>query len=171
MERKLIDIVRYDLVDRLLLRPSLDPLLERDGLHEATLISMLYDPITSTFAILFDLRTSQRFDTYENTGMLILRSVSALALSPHKREDQMVWLVDDIVLTPKNSHLRLYLDDILLGQSVTVEARSAQFVTGFVEDIGEVAASLDEEETRAYFRTVPNWESSMDLRSFTSEGK
>lgn len=157
-------------MDASLPRISPDPLSESDSLHEATLLSMTYDALSSSFAILLDLRTAMYIDAHHtNTGVLVLRSVSALALSPNERAGR-IWLVDEVVVTPKNSHLDLYLYDIVWDQSFTIGAHVAQFVTGFVGGLGDLAAELDEDETRAYFRTTPGWDSSIDLRGMTSRG-
>lgn len=171
IEIKVIDIVRNDQIDVALSRPLPDPLWESNSLHEATLLSMVYDPLSLSFAILFDLRTSMYLHArHTNTGLLILRGVSALVLSPRKEEDGRIWLVDDIIVTSKNLQIRIDLGDIVWGQSVAAETRVAQFMTGFVADLGGIAAELDDDQVSAYFQTTPNWESSIDLRGFTSRG-
>ncbi len=149
--------------------PSQNPFLDEEALHEATLLNVLYLALSSTVAILFDLRTSMYFDANtENTGVLVLRGVSQITASSRSERSHKFWLVGDCTTLLEDSYVQIQIRDLLWGQSMIIRTETAEFLAGFVEGIGELAAEIEDKQAGAYFDTTQNWESRMSIATFVT---
>lgn len=165
--KKISDLLVHRVINNSKSLPSLspDPLIDSDALEEATLLSVLYAPLETTVAILFDLRTSI-FDLQNlNAGLFILHGVSDVRLACSGEFDRRVWLVSSSSITVNNSLVRLYIDDLVSHRSIIVEAKTVQFIAGFVNGIGEVAVDIGNDGIDAYLQTIPSWESQIDVKN------
>ncbi len=160
MKTKISDLVIEGHRGMLIQRPSMDP-FEVDALQEATLLSSLFISLSSTVALLFDLRTSLYFAP-ENTGVLTLHGVSRMTTLREWTGMSRVWVVSGCETVLEDQFVRVRLADVD-GGSIDIQADSADFFTGVVAGIGDVAAEIGENHETAFLRTIPNWESKIEV--------
>lgn len=146
-------------------RPVVDPLSEADSLQEAVLLDIFHDVTSSTMALLFDLRTSLYFEK-ENTGILVLRKASNIVFTTVNVPIPHVWNVSGSRISIKSNSIYLRLTD-MSGGMLDVEAESAEFFSGIVNAIGDVAAEIDDQNLDAFLKTVPNWGSKIEVIGFS----
>jgi hypothetical protein len=135
----------------------LDPLNEEDVLLEATLLSTMGWMLNDSFAFLFDLRTAM-YMGQGNTGLLIARKVLEVKFSPFQPKNfYYVWMVGTSKVTAEGQYYSINLDDQIHVKSLEVE-----FIAGTVDNIGEVANSIDD-GLNTYLEITPNWNSDIKV--------
>ncbi len=144
--------------------PSPDALYADDVLIDATILDLLHYTLFSTTAILLDLRTSIYLNQ-GNTAVIICREVNEIALKDNvQRSWQLphVWMIGDSKITETENGLHLLLP--LVDSSIQILANKIEFYIGTVNNIGEVAVSLDEGMNN-YVKTTPHWESDFEINT------
>jgi hypothetical protein len=138
-----------------------NPLVDGDALREAVVLGSLQLLFSSTVGFLIDLRTSLYFDEV-NTAVLIFRDVSTMTVARSSTHSLQVFVVSgsDAELNP--SVVKIRLGDIS-GGLIEISAGTAEFIVGQVEGIGDVAAELERDHLGEFLRTVPTWESLIDV--------
>jgi hypothetical protein len=136
------------------------------ALHEATLLSILHEPLTSTVAALLDLRTAMSLDLHHsNTGVLIMRGVHNLSLKCPRHGLPEVWLIGDYDISRNDQGVTVNIHGILGSELLIVFADAVEIIAGLVNGIGEVADTIDANDIGNYLRTIPHWESDIQLMS------
>jgi hypothetical protein len=130
--------------------PDVDPFTERDALQEAQLLALRFDLVTSTAALLFELRVALQM-RQGNTGVLVATDVRRLVWSGAERLTPLTaWTVGGSVAGIEDSLLRL---DLGLwpapGAQFEMVAGAAAFFVGDVPGLGELPPDYveDDEQT------------------------
>jgi hypothetical protein len=169
MMTKIVTLLRDMLPEVHVPRPATDPFVDSEALHEGTLLSVLSTTEYPVVAVLIDLRTSMHFDTQiANTGVLIFRGVSQVVNSCRREKSPKVWLIGDSSISYENSEVRTHIRGLLWDETITVWAQSVEFVVGLVEGIGEVAAEMADGQMIAYWQTIQNWESELQIKGLST---
>jgi hypothetical protein len=171
---KLLDLILKGYNGKLVPLPDPNPLTtqgdsasgEDTALVESTLVSFAHFVLPSAVALLFDLRTALAFRVEENTGLIVLRGISNISLT--RDTNRKVWLVYQTKFIKRRQDIQLLVSDIMKPWDIKIQAQSAEFMTGIVPRIGEVAAEASPENRNNYLSTLPNWDMDMDVLSWSS---
>ena len=148
-----------------------DPFASSDALEEAYLVGTLYNSVSRTAGMLFDLRTSDRNDPAQaNTGLLILFNVSALEAEDTEPDVDRVWLVGECLTSIESSSIRIDVRHLLVDKHVSVQASRSVYLIGVVSNIEPVPRDMGE-GLAAFVHTSPNWESEIELTGMATASR
>ncbi|WP_136028685.1 hypothetical protein [Microbacterium sp. PF5] len=129
---------------------------DEDAFLEAQVNAVLFDAITSTLGILWDLRTALHLDE-TNTGLLVVRGVELLEWSGGTDQQRMSWKVGGSTVQSLGAGLEVHLA-LTPGADLRVRGRSAVFHSLDVVALGEIPdfGSHTDQEVRSM---SPRWDS------------
>jgi hypothetical protein len=161
---KIDDLLPLDLVLRTYASlPEMNPLTEKDALHEAQVIDVRFDALAGVVGILFELRQALQFHQ-ANTGVLIVHGVRELTWSGPARDTALTaWSIGSSVPRAKD---RLFGLSLVMwpypGAQLSLTAESAAFFVGDVPGLSEAPPDYTDRDRSALGHEVAGWNSSFD---------
>jgi hypothetical protein len=142
--------------------PDADPLTEEDALQEAQLLDSRVCQLTSTAALLFELRTSLQFQV-GNSALLVVRGLRSFVWnSPTVRVPLAALTVVSSAPDQCNSLFRMRFEFFPQAQ-LRVEGDLAEFYVLEVEGIGDVPPDYSGMVLKNVRDALPDWASACSL--------
>lgn len=144
-----------------------DPLRLREGLLEAQLIDVRFEPVVRRVTLLFDLRTALHFRR-ASVGVLVAREVMTISwLTPSVATDAVAPVV--LTSTPRINNGSWSLDlELWQRGSMHIEASRAQFLTGTSSDLAVAPPDFTRSSPAEIARGLPSWETLFELTGIAS---
>ncbi|WP_435208056.1 hypothetical protein [Micromonospora sp. bgisy143] len=156
------ELVLSDSVSSNIDAPDTDPLTGEDALQEAQLLDSRVCQLSSTAALLFELRTSLQFDV-GNSALLVLRGLRSFVWSsPAVRMPLVALTVASSAPNRRNGLFRLEVD-FFPEARLHVEGDLAEFYVLEVEGIGDVPPDYSSSFLEGVQGRLPNWSSPCSL--------
>ncbi|MFJ5925722.1 hypothetical protein ACIQF6_24245 [Kitasatospora sp. NPDC092948] len=142
--------------------PEMNPLAEDDALQEAQLIDLRVHALSSTAALLFELRTALQFDT-GNAAVLIVRGLEKSEWRPGGRRDgKTAWSVVGSTVRTGSRSFGIEID-LYPNAKVEVSGASAEFYVVDVPGISEAPPDYSLEGEEFMRSDLPGWDSPFSL--------
>jgi hypothetical protein len=137
-------------------QPEMDPLTEIDALQEAQLLSVRVDAVSSTVAVLFDLRTALQF-MEGNTALIVARDVRDVSWSAEARPTaRTAWNV--VASQPNATEGLLSLSLAFVPQArLSLRTGEAEFYVGDVQDLPDAPPDYGSGDEAAIRAGVADW--------------
>ncbi|MEV6117634.1 hypothetical protein AB0L59_35445 [Streptomyces sp. NPDC052109] len=133
-----------------------DPLREADALQEAQLLDSRVCQLTSTAALLFELRTSLQFDT-GNAALLVVRGLSSFGWKSSVVQVPLAALTVVSSLPDRAADSFRARFEFFPDAQLDVAGKQAEFYVLEVDGIGDVPPDYTELSQERIERELPSW--------------
>ncbi|KJK52439.1 hypothetical protein [Streptomyces sp. NRRL F-4428] len=141
---------------------EMDPLQETDALQEAQLLDSRLCHLTSTAALLFEMRTSLQFDV-GNSALLVVRGLRSFDWkSPSEQAPLAALTVVSSVADRLGDFLRMRFE-FFPKVHLALEGHLAEFYVLEVEGIGDVPPDYSSVDLKNIQGALPSWSSACSL--------
>ncbi|MER6733177.1 hypothetical protein [Streptomyces puniciscabiei] len=135
-----------------------DPLREADALQEAQLLDSRVCQLTSTAALLFELRTSLQFDT-GNAALLVVRGLTSFGWKSSVVQFPLAALTVVSSLPDRATDSFRAKFEFFPDAQLDVVGKQAEFYVLEVDGIGDVPPDYTELSQERIERELPSWSS------------
>ncbi|NUK85147.1 hypothetical protein [Streptomyces lunaelactis] len=161
------DLVKARLYSSALDSAESDPLREEDALQEAQLLDSRVCQLTSTAALLFELRTSLQFEV-GNAALLVVRGLHSFGWnSPAAQGPLAALTVVSSVPDRLNDSFRARFE-FFPGAQLGVVGDLAEFYVLEVEGVGDVPPDYSSMDLKQVQDALPSWSSVCSLLQASS---
>lgn len=141
---------------------EVDALREADALQEAQLLDSRVCHLTSTAALLFELRTSLQYDI-GNSALLIIRGLNSFDWDSSTRLDPLAALtVSSNSVDRPHGYLRMGFKFFPKAQ-LSTSGKQAEFYVLEAEGLGEAPPDYSDADLKAVQENLPSWSSACSV--------